>query len=271
MTSINEISPEQIQELLTLSKRLREQELQQDRSDQQDLPKAILKDVANSLHIELKNKLKKFAQDTIKYDGRAWTKSEAVNKLYIPELKWYQVDAVQMVTSINKASDRLRTAGRSATKIYQDFEHLIEEGGNKSNIRTVLEKTRHLSVYSFAISKELENDAKDIITQALHLPESLRYLEDKDEQDKDLVFSANLVERIQQTHFDEAVIKNATARQFGGFGNNRGTTGRNRFRGRGYTGEQRGNFSWGRGQELSNLTQQHIANHNAQSNPSPGN
>jgi hypothetical protein len=60
--------------------------------------------------------------------------------------------------------------------------------------------------------------AKVSSQRALRLPESLKYLEDKDD-----FFSPDSVEKIQQTRFEETVVKGANQPKFGGFNKNGNT------------------------------------------------
>ncbi|KAG1050249.1 hypothetical protein G6F43_007464 [Rhizopus delemar] len=129
MTSINPLSSEQIQKLLSLSRRLKEQELR-DESDQNQ-----------------------FTRDTTKYEGGKWTQSSTMSEIYLPELKKYQVDAVQTVVAITKGADRLRTAGRATANIFQDLEHVIENRGAEEDMRNTLEHIRRLAVYRLATAK----------------------------------------------------------------------------------------------------------------------
>ncbi|KAG1466193.1 hypothetical protein G6F56_004734 [Rhizopus delemar] len=117
------------------------------------------------------------------------------NKVYLPELKKFQVDAAQTVSAIGKGADRLRTAGRGAAEIFLDFQFIIKEGGSEEDMEAILEKPKRMAVYSFATGKELDQDAKELSTRALRLLESLRYLEDDKEDDKDLLFSSDVAEK----------------------------------------------------------------------------
>lgn len=78
------------------------------------------------------------------------------------------------------------------------------------NIRNTLEWIRRLVVYQFGTGKELNKDAKDITTETLRLPESLKYLEDDDDKGKDYFFSSEVIEKTQQIRFEESVIKQAS-------------------------------------------------------------
>lgn len=241
MSNINDLTTEQIKELLDLSRRLKEQELRDEAPNHFDLPEEIYDEMENSSKTDLKNKLKKFARESTKFEGGKWTQPGTINKVYLPELKKFQVDAAQTVSAIGKGADRLRTAGRGATEIFLDFQYIIKEGGSQEDMEAVLEKLKRLAVYSLATGKELDQDAKELSTRALRLPESLRYLEDDNDEDKDWYFSPDVVEKIQKTRFDEAMLKGAQ-RQYGGFQNSRENQFKSSYRGRG----GRGNF-FGRG------------------------
>lgn len=242
MENINELTREQIQELLDLSKRLKEQEIRNDTIDIQTLPEDILDDLETTSKAALKIKLKRFAKDASKYEGGRWTQSGTVNKVYLPELKKYQVDAAQAIAAFTKGADRLRTAGRATTDIYQELQHFAEMGGTEDDMRNILERIRRLAVYHFGTGKELDKDAKDLTTKALRLPESLKYLEDDEDEERDYFFTPDTVEKIQQTRFEESVIKQATQRKFGGFGRNGNPRGQRQFHG------SRGTF-FGRGRQ----------------------
>ncbi|PHZ13152.1 uncharacterized protein RHIMIDRAFT_313120 [Rhizopus microsporus ATCC 52813] len=259
MENINELTTEQIQELLDLSKRLKEQEIRDESIDLQVLLEEIFDDLETTSKTVLRNKLKKSAKDTYKYDGGKWTQSGTVNKVYLPELKKYQVDAAQTTTAITKGADRLRTAGRATTEIYQEFQHLIEIGGTEDDMRNILERIRRLAVYQFGTGKELDKDAKDtkdLTTKALRLPESLKYLEDDDDEGKDYFFSSEVIEKTQQTRFEESVINQASQRKYGGFGKNKFTRGGRQPNG------NRGSF-FGRGRsrdwQRSHTTPSHVS------------
>ncbi|KAG1417496.1 hypothetical protein CU097_008142 [Rhizopus azygosporus] len=55
-------------------------------------------------------------------------------------------------------------------------------------------------------------EARDLSTKALRLPMSVRYLEDEDDEDKDMAFDVETVERIQQARYEEAILRRATSR-----------------------------------------------------------
>ncbi|KAG1171919.1 hypothetical protein G6F71_006616 [Rhizopus microsporus] len=125
-----------------------------------------------------------------------------------------------MVSVIGKGADRLRTAGRGTSELYNEIRYIFEEGGDQQTMSTILEKARKLAEYYLATGKELDRDAKDLSTKAFRLPGSLKYLEDDDEDDnKDLFLSLDVIEKIQKTRFEESVIKRSrySSRPQGGF------------------------------------------------------
>ena len=68
MNNTNELTTEQVQELLDLSKRLKKQELWEESIDIQSLPEKILDDLEITPKSVLRAKLKKFAKDASKYE-----------------------------------------------------------------------------------------------------------------------------------------------------------------------------------------------------------
>ena len=68
MNNTNELTTEQIQELLDLSKRLKKQELREESIDIQSLPEEILDDLETTPKSVLRAKPKKFAKDVSKYE-----------------------------------------------------------------------------------------------------------------------------------------------------------------------------------------------------------
>ncbi|KAG1450326.1 hypothetical protein G6F56_008382 [Rhizopus delemar] len=136
MSNINDLTSEQIKELLDLSRRLKDKEPRDEAPSRFDLPEEIHDELENSSKIELKNKLKKDNQQSLS-----------------PELKKFQVDAAQTVSAIGKGADRLRTAGKGAAEIFLDFQFIIKEGGSEEDMEAVLEKLKRLTVYSFATGK----------------------------------------------------------------------------------------------------------------------
>ncbi|KAG1135850.1 hypothetical protein G6F37_012458 [Rhizopus arrhizus] len=72
-------------------------------------------------------------------------------------------------------------------------------------MRHILEEIRRLAVYSFGTDKELDKDGNGLVTKALRLPESLKYLEDKDD-----FFSPDSVEKISRQDLRKLLLKEQT-------------------------------------------------------------
>ncbi|KAG2209516.1 hypothetical protein INT47_008360 [Mucor saturninus] len=95
---------------------------------------------SKNFNSELKIKLKRFAKDTIRYKRWKWTKSGAINKMFAPELRKFNVDSTQTVAAIHKGADRLRTASRAVVKLYSDVQWIINERGSEQDMQHILKK-----------------------------------------------------------------------------------------------------------------------------------
>ncbi|KAG1436877.1 hypothetical protein G6F56_013367 [Rhizopus delemar] len=94
-----------------------------------------------------------------------------------------------------------------------DLKFVLECEGSEQDeeqLTDILEKIRRLSVYGYATGKRIDDEVKDISTKALRLPTSVKYLEDKDDSEKDLAFDDETVEKIQQASYEETILKRAT-------------------------------------------------------------
>ncbi|KAG1455997.1 hypothetical protein G6F56_006934 [Rhizopus delemar] len=154
--NINEINPELLQQLLVALDQQRQPQEQQtmDKFATFDLPR--------------------------EKNSRIWTslpkKSSrgAINKVFTQDYKKYNVDSYQFISNKYKDADRLRVAARGGADIFQDLQALISRGGaGEEEISQIMEKARRLSVYAFASSKTIDNEAKTIATKALRLPGNL--------------------------------------------------------------------------------------------------
>ncbi|OBZ81320.1 hypothetical protein A0J61_10632 [Choanephora cucurbitarum] len=136
---------------------------------------------------------------------------------------------------------------KGGSEIFQDLHHLIERGGgDEGEILQIMKKARRLSVYGFASAKAIVNDAKTVATKALKLPENLIALgKDEEDEDKELAFSSEVVQRIQKARYDDKIIRGsqASASRSEGFANG-GFRGPQNNRGRGsYSYNNRGGFT----------------------------
>lgn len=196
----NEIlTAKEVRELREIHDRFRNQEL---RDKQPELPEDIRLKLEAFSRIQIKSKLKQHARETITFEGRKWTERGTINKVYLPELKKYQMDAAQMVSAIGKEADRLQTAEQGTPEFYNEIRYIIEEGGGEQTMSTILEKARKFTIYCLAIGKELDRDAKYLSTKTHCLPNNLKYPEDDNDNNKDLFLSSEVIEKIQETNLN---------------------------------------------------------------------
>lgn len=211
----NELSAEEIRELRELRDQLKRQQLQEDREPRR-LPNEIFLELEETPSSQLKNKLKQFARITPRFEGDSWTKTGAANKGCLQDLKRYKIDALQQINAITKGADRLRTAARGATDLYQDLQQIFEEGGDENSMDIILEKTRRLSIYCWATGKELDKDAKQVNLRAIQLPSNLKYLEedDDDDENKEYFINNEIMEKINKAKYENAVVRRATGGEY---------------------------------------------------------
>ncbi|OAD65161.1 hypothetical protein PHYBLDRAFT_153756 [Phycomyces blakesleeanus NRRL 1555(-)] len=213
--NINELSPKQILELIKLGQQA--QQRQRD-YDGDNLPEEILKDLDEPSAKGLKSNIIRFTKDTLQFEGGKWTKSGAINQIFVPDLKKYTVDAHQIVQGKYKDGDKLRIAGRAASEVFNDLKYIkSQQSSNKdaADFDELIEKVRRLAVYAFASGKTLDEDAKELSIRAIKLPTRARYFEDEDDNDKDMAFDQEWVEKIQQARYEESVLQSAVSNKRG--------------------------------------------------------
>ena len=130
----NELTQEQIQELLSVSQRIREQDIRGVRTET-DLPEEIQAELDETPPSELKQKIKTYARHRNRYNGGRWTQSGAVNKVLLPEIKTYQVEATQAIEAFHEGGNRLRSAARAATEIYGISNTSSAEGNKAEDVQ----------------------------------------------------------------------------------------------------------------------------------------
>ncbi|KAG2217083.1 hypothetical protein INT45_004072 [Circinella minor] len=212
MTNRDEISPEELQELLEIARELKLKANERDRKGIYELPPQILNDLEETNNRILQDTLKQYSKDLLNYEGKQWTKSGAINKAFSYELKRQNVEATTVIQTKYKDGDRLRQAGRATTEIYEDLEFILdnEQAPTKEELENIMEKVRRLAVFNFAMGKTIDNETKEIARKALRLPSSVRYIEDEEDTGKDLAFSPESVQKIQQARYEQAVVRGAS-------------------------------------------------------------
>ncbi|CEI97721.1 hypothetical protein G6F70_007142 [Rhizopus microsporus] len=78
-----------------------------DKSTEHVLPSEILEDLEGSSSKEFRTNPQKFTKEALQYDGGKWTKSGAVNKMFVQELKNVKMDAYQSIQQRFKDGDQL--------------------------------------------------------------------------------------------------------------------------------------------------------------------
>lgn len=208
-----------------------------------------------SSRYELQANSKRFIRDTQRYVAGDWTKTPVINKPFVVDLKRYQVEAKQVISSRYEDSDKIRIVGRSAAEIFEGLGAYMESEDQETFLQ-VMEKVRRLSIFSFATSQEVDREAKELTLTVLRLPQHAKHLEDQyvEDDSKRMVFSNQDVEMIHQVRYESSILRNATSNQPRGFSNGWANKVRAQFRGRGFesTFTQKPFFERGRGRGFFN-------------------
>lgn len=237
------------EEVLQLFQRFRDEEktINQQTREERPLPLDITTYLEESTPLQIQENFKRFKRELSKYQDEEWTVGEEINKSLIPKLKSYTVDTAQVVTSIYKGSETLRTHGRAATELYEQLSTLQEGEMSQNEAHQLLETTREnakrLAIFAWYQAKQQDEEAKEYAVKALRLPASLKHLETKPTGKKE-AFSSEFLEQYNEASYQQRIIQAAT-------GNN------NRGNGRGGYYNQwnqnrggRGGFSRGRGKNF---------------------
>ena len=110
--TFNDEYSQKIQELEALARslqvRLNERECSDNaRQDRPPLPEEIWKELEQSSTTELEESFRIFKRDLSKYDSGNWTRSGAINKGFINDLKKATVEANQAIQAKYKEADRM--------------------------------------------------------------------------------------------------------------------------------------------------------------------
>ncbi|KAG1032972.1 hypothetical protein G6F25_010875 [Rhizopus arrhizus] len=207
------LTPEQFERLYQqFAAKLRMEDAEQKRNEHFELPTEIQTDLDKTSSSETQQNIKRYIRELPQYEGGIWTSAETINKVFIPDLKRYQIDAYQVVTQRYKDADKIRHAAKAATDIYEDLIHFATNGGDEATFANIVEKARRMAVYGFSTAKTVDTEARDLATKALRLPQSLKYLEDPQDDNKRLAFSPEIVEKISQARYESAILQKATSK-----------------------------------------------------------
>jgi hypothetical protein len=280
ITSDINFSEEQIEQLYAgFVKRFRlEEQARDEQREGANLPQEIFEEMEYSSKNDLAFNLKKVARDVRKYEGGEWTTPETINKSIIPDLKRYNIDTLQVITTKYKDADRLRLAGHGVTEIYEALKMAAERGGDPSDediIMECIEKLRRLAVYNYATAKQMDLEAKSMATKALRLPDSIKHITEDEDHDKKLAFDPELIERINKAKYDDAILRAATRRTNNfNSGNSSNFNGKQQGQGRPFFGHNRPqnqHLRHNRNNRNYNNSSNSSSNNNTNSNNNPNN
>jgi regulator of replication initiation timing len=246
--------------------RAEEQKLNEKSREERPLPLDITEYLEESTPLQIHENFKRYKRDLAKYYDEEWTTGEEVNKSLIPKLKAYTVDTAQVVTSIYKSSDIIRTQGRAATELYEQLSTIqdgeIPQEQARQLLATTVENAKRLAIFAWYQAKQQDEEAKSYAIKALKLPSSLKHLENKPSGKKD-AFSLEFIEQYNEATYQQRIIQAAT-----GGNNNRGSYSNQWNSGRGGRGRGRGkNFYGGRGRGNSTPNSQYNNTHNQHQQP----
>jgi hypothetical protein len=208
---LEQLSQEEIQSILQLA-----QTLHRDGNEKVEMPNLILDNLNNTTTKDQQRTNNRFVRQLRNYDGDQWTKAGATNKELLVELKKANVDANQHVQQVYKDAERIRNTARAATELYDDINTIINSDNIeelKSQLGNLQQKCAMLAFYGYSTSKQLDNEAKKITTSAIRLPNSMRFVAETEDEDKDLVFTPEEMERLFDDRYKEQMLRQATGRR----------------------------------------------------------
>ncbi|KAG1531892.1 hypothetical protein G6F51_013338 [Rhizopus arrhizus] len=104
-----------------------------------ELPNEIWDELKSSSRNELHNNAKRFIRDTQRYIAGDWTKTPVINRPFVADLRRFQVEAKQVITSRYEDSDKLKIVGRSAAEIFEGL-NAFTESGDEETFLQIMEK-----------------------------------------------------------------------------------------------------------------------------------
>ncbi|PHZ09420.1 uncharacterized protein RHIMIDRAFT_47096 [Rhizopus microsporus ATCC 52813] len=237
----NGLSQEEINELRELRELLKRQQVQDDKDEPRSLPNEVRLEMEQAPPSQPKNKLRQYARNTSKYERDSWTKSETVNRVYLPELK----NTTLMQCNTSMRSVREPTGLGQQLEEQQSFSQTSNKPWGTDVTKTPWKSSwKGLDAYQYTAGPQAKNwteikDASQFSIKALRLPDNLKYLEeDDDDEDKDYFFDTDTIEKIQRTRFENLIMRkqqgnyHQRGHQHGGFSKNK-DSGKSFFSGKG--------------------------------------
>lgn len=114
------------------------------------------------------------------------------------------METTQLVSSIYKRTDIIRTLGRGATEIFEQLK-TIKEGeisGEEANkiLEEAFESAKRLSIFAWAQGKQQDDEAREFALKALRLPTNHKHLETKETGKKEAL-SLEFIEQYNEACF----------------------------------------------------------------------
>jgi hypothetical protein len=187
-----------------------------------ELPREILDDLETTTAKERKARDNRFVKDLLAYEGGTWTKGGITNKQLVPELRRGTVEAYQLISSKYKDGDKLRYSAQAATEIFDDIQQIFnsdDQSQLERNLQAIQEKCRQLAIYGFSQAKGLDLEARELTTRVIKLPNTLRHLEDPEEDDREQTFTADELDQINAARFQERLFRQSASSPRRGFSN----------------------------------------------------
>ncbi|KAG1135032.1 hypothetical protein G6F37_013104 [Rhizopus arrhizus] len=241
------------EEVFRLFQRFKNEEklAEQNNREERPLPVEIITQLEENSKQQLQDNFRRFKKNLSKYIDEEWTVAEEINKSLLPKLKTYTVDTAQLVSSIYRGSEIMRTHGRAATEIFEQLSILREGEISTEEAHAILEEAfenaKRLAVFAWAQGRQQDEEARDFAIKALRLPSNLKHLETK-ESGKREAFSTEFIEQYHEAKYQQSVLRAATTNNSQGNGRGGHSNHWNQQH-RGGRGYYRGgkNYSGGRG------------------------
>jgi polyhydroxyalkanoate synthesis regulator phasin len=212
---------EEVIELLRRIKTAEQAETQKAR-EERELPLGITSSLNKLTKQQHQDNFKRYKREVTKYRHDEWTVTEEINKAFIPKLKQYTVDTIQVVNAHYKGAEISRLHGRAATEIYEQLS-IIQAGEISTEeahqlLDETIESAKRLAVHAWIQGRQHDEDAKDYAIRALKLPTSLKHLETKEPGSKREAFSEEFITMYNETNYQQRVLRAATTNTSNGRG-----------------------------------------------------
>ncbi|KAI8143105.1 hypothetical protein BJV82DRAFT_578841 [Fennellomyces sp. T-0311] len=179
----------------------------QNRETSFPLPQEVLFDL-EGLPENPSQELRRFQRELTRYEGGTWTRTGAVNPVFIQKLKRKNFDSFSVIQNRYKDAERLRSTGRAATELYEELNSLTQQpftNNTQEELATIMEKIRRLAIYSFAGAKAMDYESKQLIAKTLKLHDFI----EMDNSDKTMAFSEEDVTHIRKQWNHEQLVRSA--------------------------------------------------------------